>query len=236
LDEGKSQRDCADLVNSEDVKIVSALQHNFEIGIINFAVLVYSLLCELIMIMAQKKAANLSFCNVYLLGQVLNGVTLRAIILISAQLVAVFVQQVDGTTYFMAFLLGGSLIVSQIRAIHLYLSSHKLDYNRLLPQIERNYQLSMSTYFLGLAVIYKKLSTKPSESAYGAYDAYVEERTRMMRFSGFGDENLKKRQKCAECWQRLKERLTCKMCRWGSPKFWQLIQNDIPLLMAIPVA
>ena len=136
----------------------------------------------------------------------------------------------------MAFLLGGSLIVSQIRAVHLYLSSHKLDYNRLLPQIERNYMLSMSTYFLGLAVIYKKLSMKPSESSYNAYDAYVEERTKMMRFSGFGDENQKKRQRCTECWQKFKERLTCKICRWGSPKFWQLVQNDIPLLMAIPVA
>ena len=89
----------------------------------------------------------------------------------------------------MAFLLGGSLIVSQIRAVQLYLSSHKLNHNRLLPQIERNYMLSISTYFLGLAVIYKKLSTKPSESAYAAYEAYVEERTKMMRFSGFGEEN-----------------------------------------------
>ena len=176
-------------MNHEEVKNVSALQQNFEIGVMNLAVLLYSLLCELIMIMAQKNAANLSFCNVYLLGQVLNGVTLRAIILISAQLVAVFVQQVDGATYFMAFLLGGSLIVSQIRAVQLYLSSHKLNYNRLLPQIERNYMLSMSTYFLGLAVIYKKLSMKPSESAHAAYEAYVEERTKMMRFSGFGDEN-----------------------------------------------
>ena len=52
LDEGKSQLDCEDLVNHEEVKTVSALQQNAEIGVINIAVLLYSLLCELIMIMA----------------------------------------------------------------------------------------------------------------------------------------------------------------------------------------
>ena len=151
-------------------------------------------------------------------------------------MVAVFLQQVDGTTYFMAFLLGGSLIVSQVRAIQLYLVSHKLDHRRLLPQIERNYQLSMSTYFLGLAVIYKKVSAKPSEGSFRAYHSYIEERNKMMRFSGFGDQNKKRSPKCEVCWLKFKSKLTCKICRLGSPKFWQLIQNDIPLLMAIPVA
>ena len=42
--------------------------------------------------------------------------------------------------------------------------------------------------------------------------------------------------KTKRCCQSFKNRFTCKICRWGSPKFWQMIQNDIPLLMAIPVA
>ena len=76
----------------------------------------------------------------------------------------------------MAFLLGTNLIVSQVRSIQLYLVSHKLDYNCLLPCIERNYKLSMSTYFLGLAVIYKKLSAQPSEMSIDAYNAYTREK------------------------------------------------------------
>ena len=85
----------------------------------------------------------------------------------------------------MAFILGGSLILSQVRAVQLYLVSHKLDYNCLLPCIERNYKLSMSTYFLGLAVIYKKLSAQPSDMSIGAYHAYNREKEKMMSFSGF---------------------------------------------------
>ena len=86
-------------------------------AVINMSVLLYSFVCELILILSQIRVANLKFCNQYLLGQIINGVTLRAIILLSAQLVAVFIQEINGTTYFMAFILGGSLILSQVRAI-----------------------------------------------------------------------------------------------------------------------
>ena len=56
-----------------------------------------------------------------------------------------------------------------------------------------------------------------------------------MSYSGFAADEIKN-QKCEKCCTNLKSRLTCKICRLGSPKFWQLLQNDIPLLMAIPVA
>ena len=51
----------------------------------------------------------------------------------------------------------------------------------------------------------------------------------MMSYSGFEQEETKKR------WL---PKAICKLsiCRPGSPKFWQLIHNDIPLLLAIPVA
>ena len=86
-------------------------------AVINMSVLLYSFVCELILILSQIRVAKLKICNQYLLGQIINGVTLRAIILLSAQLVAVFIQEINGTTYFMAFILGGSLILSQVRAI-----------------------------------------------------------------------------------------------------------------------
>ena len=68
----------------EEHENLSALQYNLTMAIVNVSVLGYSLICELIMILAQMKHAKLNFCNLYLLGQVLNGMTLRAMILISA--------------------------------------------------------------------------------------------------------------------------------------------------------
>lgn len=52
LESGESQETCEDRLDNEEVKIVSALQNNIEMGIVNFSVLCYSLLCELIMICA----------------------------------------------------------------------------------------------------------------------------------------------------------------------------------------
>lgn len=94
----------------------------------------------------------------------------------------------------------------------------------------------MSTYFLGLAVIYKKLSSQPSTMSLDAYNAQREQKEKMMSYSGYEAEVVKKENRCGICWQRFKKRLTCRICRPGSPKFWQLIHNDLPLLMAIPVA
>ena len=52
-----------------------------------------------------------------------------------------------------------------------------------------------------------------------------------MSFSSFeeGDSKGGKKVKC-------KDKLKCKICKFGSPKYWQLVMNDIPLLIAIPVA
>jgi len=69
------------------------------------------------MIAVQKNNAELSFCNQYLLIQVFNGVTLRAVILISAQLIAAFITSVNVTSYTIGIGLGVCLIFSQARAI-----------------------------------------------------------------------------------------------------------------------
>ena len=106
----------------------------------------------------------------------------------------------------------------------------KLDVCCLLPHIERNYKLSMSTFFFGNAVIYKKLSVEPSAKARLRYKEMVEEKERMMSFSGYAeDENKGKKTK-------IKDKLKCKICKFGSPKYWQLVLNDIPLLISIPGA
>ena len=140
----------------------SGLTFNEVMLIVNGGVLLYQLICELIMIAVQRRHAKLACCNQYLLIQVFNGVTLRAVILISAQLVAAFITQINLLSYTIGICLGVSLILSQFRAIQIFLVAMKLDGTCLLPHIERNYKLSMSTFFFGNAVIYKKLSAEPS--------------------------------------------------------------------------
>ena len=68
-----------------------------------------------------------------------------------------------------------------------------------------------------------------------AFTAQRKEREKMMSYSGYEVEVVKK-QKCASLRQCTKQKLTCKICRPSSPKFWQLVHNDLPLLMAIPLA
>lgn len=55
-----------------------------------------------------------------------------------------------------------------------------------------------------------------------------------MSFSGFADED----QKSSASKDLVKAKLAkkCKCVRWGSPKFYQLIMNDIPLLFCLPFA
>lgn len=51
----------------------------------------------------------------------------------------------------------------------------------------------------------------------------------MMSFSSFADEEGGKKSKSKE---EMKKRLSkCKFCNWSSPKFYQLIMNDIPLII-----
>ena len=50
---------------------------------VNGAVLVYSMLCELVVVCATLKATD-TRCNTYLLCQMLTGLTMRAVLLISA--------------------------------------------------------------------------------------------------------------------------------------------------------
>ena len=88
----------------------------------------------------------------------------------------------------------------------------------------------MSTFFFGNAVIYKKLSAEPSVQSRSRYEEMVEEKERLMSFTGLDDDETKGRR------FRLKDMFKCKICKFGSPKYWQMVLNDFPLLMAIPCA
>ena len=72
----------------------------------------------------------------------------------------------------------------------------------------------MSTFFFGNAVIYKKLSAEPSVQSKSRYEEMVEEKERLMSFSGLDDDENKGRK------FRLKDMFKCKICKFGSPKYW----------------
>ena len=144
--------------------------------IVNTAVIAYSVACELAIIGLQKRHAHVTCCNGYLLFQVLTGVTSRAVILLSAQLVAAFIRELDALSYIMGLSLGVALILSQLRAIHIFLAALKLDLTCLLPRLERNYEISLATNYLACAAIYRKLSAEPTAASKGAYKEIAAER------------------------------------------------------------
>ena len=102
----------------------------------------------------------------------------------------------------------------------------------MLPRIERNLQISLSTTFLANALIYKKLSGESSKAARESSKEAEAEMKRLKKFSGFGDdvEKVSGKKKCKKCMEQ------SPLCKWSSPKFYQLMLNDIPLLISAPVA
>lgn len=91
----------------------------------------------------------------------------------------------------------------------------------------------MSTNYLAAATIYNKVQVEASTAAILQSKAFEAERAALMSFSGFDDEITKQRTS-ADVKARLAKK--CKCCRWTSPKFYQLIMNDIPLLFCLPFA
>ena len=109
----------------------------------------------------------------------------------------------------------------------------KADKNCLMPRVRQNYRICMSTNYLAAATIYDKVSVEATTRAIEQSKDMDAERARLMSFSGFEDEEKKGASK-----EQVKAKLAkkCKCCRWGSPKFYQLIMNDVPLLACIPFA
>ena len=88
--------------------------NNF-ILMINGGVLIYSMLCESFIICMILKPTNTK-CNSYLLCQLITGLTMRAVILISAQVIAVFIQEIDLINFTLGVVIASTLVLSQIRA------------------------------------------------------------------------------------------------------------------------
>ena len=82
----------------------------------NAAVLVYFMVCELFVVCSSLKPTNTK-CNSYLLCQLITGLTSRAVILISAQLIAVFIRGLDVVNFTLGVMLVSTLVLSQLRVI-----------------------------------------------------------------------------------------------------------------------
>ena len=83
---------------------------------INAAVLIYSSICETVIICLTLRASSTK-CGPYLICQIITGLTMRSVVLISAQLIAVFIQEVDLINYSLGILLTVTLVLSQIRSV-----------------------------------------------------------------------------------------------------------------------
>ena len=126
-----------------------------------------------------------------------------------------------------------TLVLSQLRVIQIWLSSIKKDQNNLLPKVKQNFNICMSTNYLAAATLYKKVCVEASDAAIEQTDSLMAERSRLMSFS-FADDDVKSSKKKVNVKAKLAK--SCKCCRWTSPKFYQLIMNDIPLIFCLPFA
>ena len=91
----------------------------------------------------------------------------------------------------------------------------------------------MSTNYLAAATLYAKVGVEASGSAIAQTRALEAERKKLMSFSGFADDESGKKSKKKKMVEKLAK---CKCVRWTSPKFYQLIMNDIPLILCLPFA
>ena len=92
----------------------------------NAAVLIFFLLCELFVVCSSLKPTNTK-CNSYLLCWLITGLTSRAVILISAQLIAVFIQDLDLVNFVLGIVISSTLVLSQLRVIQIWFSSIRKD-------------------------------------------------------------------------------------------------------------
>lgn len=78
---------------------------------INAGVLIYAMLCEIIIVGVSLKPSNTK-CNSYLVCQIFTGLTMKAVVLVSAQLIAVFFTQIDLLYFVLAIVLASTLVLS----------------------------------------------------------------------------------------------------------------------------
>lgn len=100
----------------EDKTEQERIEFNNIVLLLNAGVLIYSMMCESIIICINLKPSNTK-CGSYLVCQILTGLTMRSVILISAQLIAVFIQDVNLINYTLGCTIASTLVLSQIRAV-----------------------------------------------------------------------------------------------------------------------
>lgn len=150
--------ECAE--KAEDARV----DFNNMVLLINMMVLIYSMICETVIICMNLKAANTK-CGSYLVCQVFTGLTMRSVILISAQLIAVFIQDVNIANFGLGIFIASTLILSQVRALQIWFAAMKKDNNCLMPRVRQNFRICSSTNYLAAATIYGKISVEASERA-----------------------------------------------------------------------
>lgn len=78
-----------DKVEDEEVEEAWRLEFNTMVLLINAGVLLYAMLCEIIIVSISLKPSNTK-CNSYLVCQIFTGLTMKAVVLVSGQVIAVF--------------------------------------------------------------------------------------------------------------------------------------------------
>lgn len=67
--------------------------------------------------------------------------------------------------FVLGIVLASTLVLSQFRAVQIWLASIKKDKNCLLPKLYSNYKICMSTNYLAAATLYAKVSVEASTRA-----------------------------------------------------------------------
>ena len=111
------------------------LEFNNFVLLINGGVLVYCMLCEIILVASLLRPTNTS-CSSYLALQLYTGLTMKAVLLVSAQMIALFIQDIDIVNFTLGIVLGSTLVISQIRAFQIWLVSIKKNKQCLQPRVD----------------------------------------------------------------------------------------------------
>lgn len=127
---------CEDNQEACDVEIEQGrVDFNNFVLMVNAGILVYFLLTEVLVVCSSLKPTN-THCNSYLCCQLITGLTSRAVVLISAQLIAVFIQDLDVVNFTLGIVICSTLVLSQLRVIQIWMSSLKKDHNNLMPKVK----------------------------------------------------------------------------------------------------
>lgn len=181
--------------------------------IVNVVFIGTSLISEFVLLLAQQAKVNMKVFNIYILCQMITGVTQRATILLSAQLTAVFLKEKSGLSYVMGLTVGVCLIISQLRAGQIFVVGMKYKSENLLPNTGRAYRLSYAAGYFANAIVYKRMLIDPSNLSLQRSNELAAEKQALMSFTGIETEHDTKR----------KLRISSvkgTFCQWGNPKFW----------------